>query len=68
MLWVGFKWKLRKFIDGKSSIRIRERGGDMSRIKDAHDQLVAAIREETGFNPLVEIKLLPPKDEVPVGV
>ncbi len=47
---------------------MRERGGDMSKIKMAHDQLVEAIREETGFNPLIEIKLLPPKDEVPVGV
>jgi hypothetical protein len=40
----------------------------MSKIEKAYDQLVEAIREETGLNPFIEIRLLPPKDEVPVGL
>ncbi len=39
----------------------------MSKIQKAHDQLVAAIKEETGFIPLIEIKLLPP-DHIPEGL
>jgi len=40
---------------------------ETSKVRKAHDQLVNAIKEETGFIPAIEIRLIQP-DDVPGGL